>query len=113
MTLRSFVIRGLALATAMLLLVTGMAAPSLAVDDLLVPPSLVSFHRTSPDVVRHGDDITIDWEVQDSPAKNVIFYLRDRLGSDLQVRWDAPNGTSAYSGTARFTVDETSLAPGI
>ncbi|MET3932825.1 hypothetical protein [Arthrobacter sp. OAP107] len=72
----------------------------------------MSFHRTSPDVVRHGDDITIDWEVQDSPAKNVIFYLRDRLGSDLQVRWDAPNGTSAYSGTARFTVDETSLATG-
>jgi hypothetical protein len=77
--------------------------------DLSVPPSLTSFERTSPDVIRDGDQILFDWTVQDVPATTVMFYLNDRLGRDLQVRWDGP---SAYSGTASYTIDETQIASG-
>ncbi|MEV5074258.1 hypothetical protein, partial [Paenarthrobacter nitroguajacolicus] len=77
--------------------------------DLSVPPSLVSFERTSGDVVRHGEEITVDWSVQDVPITSIVFYYRDSLGRDQQVRWDGP---AAFSGTARYTVDEAVLAPG-
>ncbi|UKA53452.1 VCBS repeat-containing protein [Arthrobacter sp. FW305-BF8] len=80
--------------------------------DISVPPSLVSIHRSSPDVVRHGDQVRIDWEVTGSPATNVIFNVVDRYGASDQVRWDAASGTSAYSGTATLAVDETRLAAG-
>ncbi|MFJ5693906.1 hypothetical protein ACIP9X_08640, partial [Arthrobacter sp. NPDC093125] len=113
MTLRSFVIRGLAFVAATLLLVSGMAAPVLAADiDENIPPSLVTIHRSSPETVRHGDEIRIDWVVQGSPAGNVIFYLRDRLGNQVQARWDAPSGTSAFAGTATATIDVMRVAAG-
>ncbi|HEV7951130.1 MAG TPA: hypothetical protein VGP24_15300, partial [Glaciihabitans sp.] len=77
--------------------------------DLSVPPSLVSFKRTSPDVVRHGDTISFDWQVKNVPVTHVMFYLRDRLGNLVYVRWD---GEKAFNGTASLTVDETKIASG-
>ncbi|QHK21794.1 hypothetical protein GU243_21365 [Pseudarthrobacter psychrotolerans] len=77
--------------------------------DLSLPPSLVSFKRTSPDIVRDGDTISFDWQVKNIPVTYVLFYLRDRLGNDIQVRWD---GEKAFNGTATLTVDETKIASG-
>ncbi|MGK3650558.1 hypothetical protein, partial [Pseudarthrobacter enclensis] len=77
--------------------------------DLSVPPSLVGFVRTSADVVRHGDTVSFDWEVKNVPVTHVMFYLRDRLGNDVHVRWD---GEKAFKGTASLSIDENKVAAG-
>ena len=113
MGLRRFFVRRLAFFAVTLLFVTGTRTPSFAAEpDTSVPLSLVSMRRSSGDVVRHGDQVLIDWEVQGSAASNVIFYLRDRYGALHQVRWDGLDGASAYSGTAALVMNEAVMAAG-
>lgn len=95
--------RASAVLSAAIVLISGFVfVPVASASDLSVPPSLVSFSRTSADVVNDGDKISVDWVVQDAPVTFMGFYFRDSLGHSEIVRWD---GAPAYSGTSTLIVD--------
>ncbi|RXZ71730.1 cell wall-binding repeat-containing protein [Agromyces albus] len=85
---------------------SGLGQLTFVVDSAYDPgaaPLLTSLTRTSPDVVRNGDEVWVEWAF-DSPVDSVWIMLRDSLGGVHSLSAGMWNG-AAESGRAYADVD--------